>query len=177
MESFLLYVAILSTVLLLFKVGASFLGGHFHHVGDHDTDHGDGHFHLNVLTFQNFVSFFTMFSWVGLACLKSNFSTLSTITLASASGIAMVLIMALMMFFASKLTQDGTQRIEDVIGKTGTVYLKVPNQRSGIGKINVVCGSLLELEALTDNKIDIITGSTVKVVSVISSSMVLVEVV
>ncbi len=78
---------------------------------------------------------------------------------------------------ASKLTQDSTQNIVDVIGKTGTVYLRIPSHRTGIGKVNVVCGPLLELEALTDSETDILTGSTIRIVSIVGASMVLVEVV
>lgn len=175
-ESFLFYIGIFSTVLLIGKIVISLFHGHHGHEMQADHDQG-GHFYLNLLTIQNFLSFFTMFSWVGLGCLKSDLGLIPTLLLASLSGIALILAMGVVMVGASKLTQDGTLKIVDVIGKTATVYLKIPSQRTGIGKINVVCGSLIELEALTDSKVDIMTGSTVKIVSVIGASMVLVEVV
>ncbi len=175
-ESFLFYLGIFSTTMLVGKVLVSLFSGHHDHGMNADHDHG-GHFYGNLLTIQNFITFFTMFSWVGLGCLKIGFGLLPSLLLASASGITLMLSMVVLMVGASKLTQDSTQNIVDVIGKTGTVYLRIPSHRTGIGKVNVVCGPLLELEALTDSETDILTGSTIRIVSIVGASMVLVEVV
>ena len=72
------------------------------------------------------------------------------------------------------LESSGTIRLENAIGKTGTVYLSVPGNRSGKGQIQVVVqGRLMILDAMTE-KDKIETGSKALVYD-IENNVVMIE--
>jgi len=67
----------------------------------------------------------------------------------------------------SRLRSDGTVRIERAVGKSGTVYLTVPAQRAGVGKVTLnLQNRTLECQAVTARS-ELATGAKVVVVSVI----------
>ena len=74
-----------------------------------------------------------------------------------------------------RLEHDGTFRIEDALGKVADVYLRIPGERMGEGKIQFSFeGSVQELPAITDGP-GIATGQKVRVVEVIGGHTLLVE--
>ena len=61
-------------------------------------------------------------------------------------------------------------------GKTGEVYLTIPSNRAGVGKITAVVQSALrELDAVTDADEPIKTGTQIKIVSVLNQNTVVVK--
>ena len=75
-----------------------------------------------------------------------------------------------------RLTHDGTARIEAAVGTTATVYLRVPANRTGPGKVTVtVQNRTVECEAVTAAPADIPTGAPVRVVAVVGPTAVEVE--
>lgn len=63
-----------------------------------------------------------------------------------------------------KLEKDGTIKMEDCVGKSCDVYLRIPASRSGKGKIQIsINGTIQEFEAITDEEDMIATGSRVKI--------------
>ena len=57
--------------------------------------------------------------------------------------------------------------MDNAIDKTGEVYLRIPEERKGIGKVQVtIQGSLRELDALTDDETEIPTGSLIQVLEI-----------
>ena len=84
-----------------------------------------------------------------------------------------------MFFFIKKQTKklehNGAFNIEDCVGKTVDVYLRIPAQREGKGKVQVsINGSVQEFDAMTDGEA-FSSGRKVTVVSVIDGSTVLVK--
>lgn len=74
-----------------------------------------------------------------------------------------------------KLSENNSFKINDTIGLIGEVYLPVPANNSGTGKVLVsVKGSLRELDALSEKE-EIASQTKVKIVSVVSNSLVKVE--
>ena len=66
----------------------------------------------------------------------------------------------------SEMDTDGNISIESSVGKEATVYITIPKNREGIGKVNIVLSErLVELEAMTEDDEDIKTNSKVIVVS------------
>jgi len=52
-----------------------------------------------------------------------------------------------------RLGTEGTVRIEQAVGKTGTVYLRIPGRKCGTGKVTVnVRNRTMEYEAVTSGE-------------------------
>ena len=74
-----------------------------------------------------------------------------------------------------KLERNGAYHIDDSVGKVVDVYLTIPAQRSGNGKVQISFnGSVQEIIALTDDDTPIRSGAKVRVLEVIDGSSVLV---
>ena len=79
-----------------------------------------------------------MFGWTGIACVEgTEFSSFGIIVLSSLAGIAMMVVMGAIFYSASKMTSSGNINIKNAIGTNATVYVPIPERRTGYGKINV----------------------------------------
>ncbi len=139
---------------------------------DVDADAGIG---FQFFTIKNLIGFFTIFAWTGLACIDGGLSTAMTIIVSVIAGLSMMAIMASIFFFMSKLTDSGTLNMNNAIGGVGEVYLTIPANREGFGKVHIkIQGSLRELEAMTDDDEPIKNPTIVSVLEVINDSILLV---
>ena len=91
------------------------------------------------------------------------------------AGMLMMLLMATLFYLMGKLTESGNTKIESAIGKTGSVYLRIPAAKSGVGKIQINVQGLKTLDAMTTNTEDIKSGSLVKVVGIEAGDVLMVE--
>lgn len=136
----------------------------------------DGGIGFQFLTFKNLVGFFTVFAWSGLACIHAGMTMTITLVVSLVCGLAMMFIMAWLFMFMARQAESGTLQIKNAVGSVGEVYLTIGKQRSSMGKIQIkVQGSLRELEAITDEEVDLTQGNMVKVLEVISGELLLVE--
>jgi membrane protein implicated in regulation of membrane protease activity len=140
---------------------------------DVDTDGGIG---FQFITLKNFIAFFTIFGWTGIACVSSGLSHGLSVFLAIVAGMIMMLLMASLFYLMGKLTESGNAKMETSIGKTGTVYLRIPAAKSGTGKVQVNVQGLKTLDAMTENPEDIKSGSLVKIVGLEANEILIVEV-
>lgn len=168
--------AIPSTLLFIIQTLLTFFGADFDTEGDADidveSDHGVG---FQFFTLKNFVAFFTIFSWTGIACLDSNFSYGLTLVISIVAGIIMMTLMAAIFYYFSRLTDSGTMSIRNAVGKIGEVYLPVQAKRANIGRVSIkVQGSLRELEAITDDSKDLPMGTVIEVIDVIGDNVLLI---
>jgi len=142
---------------------------------DFDVEHDAG-MPFQFFTFRNLVGFFTVFSWVGLACIDAEYSTGLTVGISAASGLVMMGIMTTLFYFVSQMTDSGTMNINNAKGKVATIYIPVKAKRSNMGKVQIkIQSSLRELDAITDEEEDLATNSVVKVIDVINDNVLLVE--
>ena len=152
---------------------------------DMDADSGDGAdsdmnditptFHF--FTIRNFIAFFTMFGWAGIAAIRNGFSVSGTIAIAIGAGLVAMLIVSALFYFLSKM-QDagGTLNIRNALGKTGEVYIPILGEGKNLGKIQItVQGTLREMQAITKGEDDLPTGTVVKVTGVMSNNILVVE--
>ena len=134
---------------------------------------GDAPFQL--FSFRNLVNFLLGFGWGGIAFYD-------TIPNKVVLGIVAVLIggLFLVLFFLiirqlTKLEENNTFRLPMAVGKTGTVYLTIPAEKSGSGIIQVsVNGAIREISAITLNE-RIESGRMIRVTAVESDNLVIVE--
>ena len=137
-------IAIPSTVLLLIQIVMTLAGGDADEVdtdfdGDLDTDAGDldGGAGWQFFTYKNVLGFFTLFGWTGLGFLQMGLGLMIAVFFSVIAGLIMMTIMAALFYYISKLHQSGTMVMENAVGHTGEVYLRIPPNREGHGKVQV----------------------------------------
>jgi hypothetical protein len=180
METVFLVCALVGATLLVAQMLLSAVG-----VGHHDTDvhvdHGmDGHhevahdhdhaWFVGLLTFRAIVAALMFFGLVGLASLpRFPEAPLAPLGLALAGGFVAMFGVSWIMRQLHRLRAEGTVRIDRALGQNGTVYLKVPGRKSGVGKVTLnLQNRTVEYQAVTNHD-DLPTGAKVRVVGVISS--------
>jgi membrane protein implicated in regulation of membrane protease activity len=179
MTAYLLCAVIGGTILvvqtLLITMGAGSDGdvdtdpGDFHDGDIHDLH--DGHSHgadsfLKIFSFKTLVAFVTFFGLGGLASAKGGTAEAPSILVALAAGVLALFSVAYLMGAISRLQSKGNVDLKNAIGKAAKVYLHVPGERSGAGKVMVaVQGRKVEARAMTPGPA-IPTGAEVRVVAV-----------
>lgn len=129
---------------------------------------------FSMFTIRNFIAFFTLFGWGGIAAINNNLSTFWVIVVALISGLIAMSIVAFLFYSMSKLQDRGGElRIKNAINKIGSVYLPISAKAGNVGKVQIkVQGGLKELQAVTMGDTDLSTGSVVKVTGVINNILV-----
>ncbi len=172
-------ITIPATVIFLILLALTIFGGDADTGIDTDVDpdiaNGDS-IPFQFLSLKNIVAFFAVFGWSGIGFVNAGFSSLLVIFLASVCGLMMMILMASLFYFMSKLAEDGTLNMKNAVGKLGEVYLPVPGNRAGLGKIQLnVQGSLRTLDAITNDIENIPTSSIIEVLEVIDDQILLVK--
>jgi hypothetical protein len=142
---------------------------------DSDSDTGDDGIGFQFLTVKNLIAFLTIFSWAGLASIHSDFGVFVTIVISTISGLIMMFVMAYLAYSMSKLAEDGTWKIRNAIFKTATVYLTIPSNMNGTGKVQIDVQGLKTLDAMTNDNEDLKTGMIVTVVDVTDNEILIVS--
>lgn len=147
-------------------------------VADMDFDTGDtldlggG---MSLLSIKSLINFIVGFGWGGV-CLSSSIESKSLLVIAA---LVVGLLFSLLYLFLYKklrgLESNGAFDISNCEGKIADVYLRIPANRGGQGKIQIsVNGSVHEIAAITDG-VELPSGSKVTVVEVIDKSLVRVK--
>jgi len=143
---------------------------------DIDTDAGIGHLDspMELFTFRNFINFLLGFGWGGITL----YSTISNIfLLVTCALIVGIIFVALFFYILQKiklLEEDNTFIIYDLINTSGEVYMRIPENMQGIGKIMIASGgSTRELEAVTLGP-ELPTGAKIIVTAIHNESTVIV---
>jgi len=139
------------------------------------TTHHDGAMPFELFTFRNFINFFFGFSWTIIAFKKQISNTTLLVLVGAVVGALLVAGMMYLIYLLLRLQQSGNMKIEDAVGKTAEVYLTIPGNRNGMGKIHVrIQGTLRELDAISASD-TFSSGSLVKVIGVVEDRILLVE--
>ena len=154
-------------------------------VGDLDTggaDMGDGNGDtmdtggaIQLFTIRNTVNFLLGVGWGGV-CLSGVIQNRFLLALAAIlCGCIMVAAFIIMYKQLMKLEGNGSYRIEESVGQICEVYIRIPGQRSGSGKVQISFhGSVQELPAQTEGEA-IPSGTKVRVAKVIDKAVLIVE--
>ena len=135
---------------------------------DADTDF-DGGFDadpgFNLFTTRGLIAFLTVGGWVGYAFSDGNPAL--AVILSLICGFAALVGMAFLLKWLLGLQSNGNISYKSAIGKTCEVYLTIPAQKQGKGKVTILLNeSLTELSAVTLSETPIKTGAKAKVVAV-----------
>ncbi len=154
-------------------------GGDFHGEasGDHaGVDHPDadqpGHLsstHIfSILSLRSVVAALAFFGLAGLATQSADANPSTTLLVAVAAGAVAMTAVYWMMRGLRELRADGTVRIQRAVGQHGNVYLRVPANRSGCGKVQFnLQNRTVEYLAVTAGP-ELTTGAKVVVVAVVN---------
>lgn len=141
--------------------------------GGHDTDHGSVPF--QVFTFRNFINFFLGFGWTGIALNPVMENKFLVILISTITGVVLVAIVMFIFYSLSKATESGNINLKNALNKTAQVYLRIPANKSGTGKVQMeVQGSIRDFDAITEGDA-IPTGASVKVVSISDNNILIVS--
>lgn len=142
---------------------------------DFDGNLDGAHGPFQFFSFRNLIHFLLGFGWAGVAFFDSISNRILLVAVALLVGLGFVMMFFVIIKQLQKLAEDNTFKIQEAVGKTAEVYLTVPANRSGTGKIQIsVRGSFREVMAVTDFE-SIPTGSLVKIKSVDSGNILIVE--
>jgi hypothetical protein len=172
-------IALPFTAIFLVQLVLTFIGGdsdHFSLSADHDVafngDHGIG---FQFLSIKNLIGFFSIMGWTGIAMLAGGKSLGVTVIVSALAGIFMMVIMAAMVYYLGKLSEQNVLNLNNAKGKIGTVYLRIPAQRKGMGKVQINVQGFQTLNAMTDETSEIKTGAIVEVIDAINNEVLLVK--
>jgi len=167
-------IAIIASLFFAVQTIISFVGGDVFDDVDFDADsHSDGVSHF--FSVRNLVNFLLGAGWGGVCFYGSISSKALLMVVAFVCGIVFVMIFFFLIKILLKLSKDNTFQFEETLGKTADVYIPIPENKSGKGKIQIsVRGSFHELDAITAGE-KITTSNKVKVVEIIDNQLVVVE--
>ena len=141
-----------------------------------DVDAAVGSGGVNLYTFRNFVNFFLGFGWTAILLNDTIKSRGLLLLVAILVGVALVALVMWLFKWLYSMQQTGNINVyKSAVGCTGTVYLPIPAERKGEGKVQIaIQGAVREYNALTDGDA-LTTGTPITVVEVINPSTLLVE--
>lgn len=168
-------IMILQTILLFFGIGVGEDVEIADDVDDVTGDVLDGSDGLSLFTIRGIVAFFAVGGWTGIAVDNIGAPKPLSVLLSLLAGSAALFGIAYLFKFALKLQNNGTLAIENAVGKTGEVYIPIPANRKGSGKVMVtVQERLCELVAITSEERELKTGEFIRVIESIDDQTVLV---
>ena len=174
-------IAIASSLIFIIETVLTFIGADVEMDMDTDFDMSDGGFEgdpsMNLYTFRNLVNFLLGMSWTAILLQEQIASKALLMVIAFAVGALLVFAVMMMFKGLSKMQQSGNIDLyKSAVGCNGKVYLTVPAERKGSGKVQIsINDSIREYDALTDSEDDLKTGTSIKVVEVLDASTLLVE--
>jgi len=157
------FIAIPTSLIFLIQTIITFAGFDT----DIDTDFNGGELDFQVFSLKNLINFLLGFSWTGI----SFYSTAGNhpwflIALSVVVGVLFVLVFFFIIKQVQKLAEDNSFKITNTLDKTAEVYLTIPENKKGKGKIMIsVNGAFHELEAMTEKE-KIASGAVVKVIKI-----------
>ena len=138
-------------------------------------DHGSTSL-FGVISFRTVVAAVTFFGLAGMAGLAGGLHDGLAAIIAIASGLAAMYGVHWLMQQLYGLRQDGSIRIQRSIGRSATVYIPIPPNRSGSGKVQIrMQGRIMEYAAITAKPEKLTTGAKVVVVDVVTPTTLEVE--
>ncbi len=173
-------VTLAATLVFIIQSILTFIGADVDGASDFDVDPsdmgGDLDGGINLYTFRNFINFILGFGWTAILLKDSIKSKAVLILIAALVGIGLVAVVMYLFRLLAKMQQSGNVDVRtQAVGCTGKVYIPIPAERSGEGKVQItINNSVREYQALTDGDA-IKTDTPIKVVEVINDSTLLVE--
>lgn len=142
---------------------------------DVDSDVSGDSAPFQLFTFRNFINFFLGFGWTAIALRPEIDNTFLLLFIAVIVGALLVTAVMMIFKWLSGMTQTGNITTASAVGCRGTVYLTIPGERQGEGKVQItVQNAIREFDAVTNGE-KLANGTPIKVKEVINENTLLVE--
>ncbi|QDV09772.1 hypothetical protein Poly30_53320 [Planctomycetes bacterium Poly30] len=154
--------AVLSIQMLLLFLGGDVADGEVDLDGDSDG--------VSFFSIRAVAAFLTFFGLIGMYGQQQGWSDALTAGSALGAGVGMMLVVAWLFSMQSRLHQEGNIQPAAAVGMGATVYLRIPGENSGKGKITVALqGRTSEFAAITEGP-ELPTGSDVTIVRMVNET-------
>jgi len=162
------YIAIPASAVMMIQTILLFLG-----IGDgsdpdidgiDDISFGDDG--LSLFTIRGIVAMLCVGGWSGIVMIEMGVPYTVTVLLSFLFGAAALFGMAMLIKLILKLQSSGNIDYQNAVGKVGHVYIPIPPNMTGTGKINVTFqDKYTELSAMSDEDEPLKTGEAIRVIS------------
>jgi hypothetical protein len=137
---------------------------------------GVHHDAARIFTIRGIVAFFAMGGWAGIAALAVGAHTLIAIPIALIVGTSAMILASALIKFALRMQQSGNISLANAMSGTADVYITIPPERTGIGKVTMTLQErFVELEAVTDNAEALMPNTKVEVTGLADDNCLVVE--
>jgi hypothetical protein len=178
-------IAIFASIVVLIQTTMSFIGMGDVDTGDVDVDFdadtdadADSMDHagaMHLLSIRNVFYFLLGFGWTGVSFWNTIPNRITLYVVAVLIGCVFVIIFLFLFRQMMKLQSNGAFDINDAVGKVCDVYLRIPANKQGLGKVQISFnGSVQELDARTEGG-QIPSGAKVRVLRVVDKNVLEVE--
>lgn len=174
-------IAIFASIVVIIQMTMSFAGMGDIDSGDADvdfstdTDSLDNAGSMHLLSIRNIFYFLLGFGWAGVSLWSTISNTIALCVVSILVGCLFVAIFIFLFRQMMKLQSNGAFNVNDAVGKVCDVYLRIPGQNEGLGKVQISFnGSVQELDARTSGD-PIPSGAKVRVLRVIEKKVLEVE--
>lgn len=142
---------------------------------DFDGDLADVDSPFQLFSFRNLINFLLGFGWSGISFYGVIQNKTILVLIAFLIGASFLFAFFFIIQQLQKLAEDNTFSIKNTLHKTGQVYLTIPANKNGKGKIQVsVKGAVHELDAVTNGN-TLTSGEMIRVVEILDDNLLLVE--
>jgi hypothetical protein len=133
--------------------------------GSHDSPAHDGL--SSYLSIRNFVAFFLGYGWITLAALISGTPRITASLLGAAAGLVFVVASFFLLKMFMRFQEDGSLKLESLVGKPASVYITIGAKGSFGGKVLVDTRTgRVELPARSNAEEDLRPGRLVLIVKI-----------
>lgn len=130
---------------------------------------------LKILTVRGVLAFLSIGGWTVYG-IGDSLELGFTLLIGLSAGILAAYLLALAMKQAMKLEGSGNLNYQTAIGKNAVVYIRVPKETSGKGKVMLTHqGKMIEVDAITKGKEDLTSKTEVKIVELHDATTLVVE--
>jgi hypothetical protein len=145
----------------------------WHESADADLGHPGAHWFYEVLSLRTLSAAVTFFGLAGNTALAYGYTQIGSFVLATVAGVAAMYIVYWLFKQVYRLQHTGTENIRNAIGLPATVYVPIPGNRAGAGKVTFrLQNRLVEYLAVTEDESRLATGEKVVVVAIVNSETV-----
>ena len=131
---------------------------------------------LRFVTLRGIIAFFTVAGWTGALCVELGLSSGLAVFFAVCLGIGAMIGIARLIQSLMRLQVNTNINYRHALGLTADVYLTIPANGMGTGKVMVTLGGALgEYDAITECGTAIETGRVVRVTDIVDSNVLVVE--
>jgi hypothetical protein len=130
---------------------------------------------LRIVTIRGGLAFFSIGSWTTYL-LAETMLPIVAVAIGIVAGVIAAILLAITMKAVLKLESSGNLDYSTAVGKIATVYIRIPKNAIGKGKVSFNHqGKLVEVDAITKDSEDILTKSEVEIISLVDDTTLVVK--